>query len=242
MYLRTKKAVNNLLVFCCDIIKEMKLLLTSGGITNKKIADALLELVGKPAGEINLAFIPTAVNASDADKSWFIDNLYQLKQQKYKTIDIVEISGLPKWNWQERLEVADVIFFSGGSTPHLMYWLEKSGLKEMLPELLKTRVYVGVSAGSIVTGPNLATSNKEKKILYKEKFGYETDTGLGFVDFFIRPHLNSSTSLHARKELIAETAKQVPQTIYALDDQMALKVIDGKEELVGEGEYIVFNK
>ena len=167
----------------------MKLLLTSGGITNKKIADVLLELVGKPAGEINLAFIPTAANADSHDKGWFIENLYQLKQQKYKRIDIVEISGLPRWNWEERLRYADVIFFSGGPTPHLMYWLEKSGLKELLPELLKTRVYVGVSAGSIVTGPTLITSNQKKAVSYKEKFGYETNAGLGFVDFYIRPHL-----------------------------------------------------
>ncbi len=27
-------------------------------------------------------------------------------------IDIVDISALPKWNWQPRLEVADVLFFS----------------------------------------------------------------------------------------------------------------------------------
>ena len=220
----------------------MKLLLTSGGITNKKIADVLLELVGKPAGEINLAFIPTAANADSHDKGWFIENLYQLKQQKYKRIDIVEISGLPRWNWEERLRYADVIFFSGGPTPHLMYWLEKSGLKELLPELLKTRVYVGVSAGSIVTGPTLITSNQKKAVSYKEKFGYETNAGLGFVDFYIRPHLNSPTSPHSTTELTAEIAKQIPQTIYALDDQMALKVVDGKVEIIGEGEYIVFNK
>src|SRR3990167_5192072 len=98
----------------------MKLLLTSGGITNKTIADALIELVGKPAGEINLAFIPTAVNANENDKGWFIDDLYRLKQQKYKMIDIVDISALPREIWKPRLEIADVLFFSGGVTPHLM--------------------------------------------------------------------------------------------------------------------------
>jgi dipeptidase E len=123
-----------------------------------------------------------------------------------------------------------------------MYWLEKSGLKEMLPELLKTRVYAGVSAGSIITGPNLTMSNQKKAKIYKEKFGYETNTGLGFVDFCFRPHLNSPFSPHARKELIKEAAKQIPEIIYALDDQMAIKVIDGKAELVGEGEYLIFNK
>ena len=74
----------------------MKLLLTSGGITNKAIADALLDLVGKKAEEITIAFIPTAVNANANDKGWFIDDLYRIKQQKYKMIDIVDISALPR--------------------------------------------------------------------------------------------------------------------------------------------------
>ena len=221
---------------------RMKLLLTSGGITNPTIAKALVDLVGKPAGEINIAFIPTASNTDSHDKAWFIEDLEQLKQQKYKRVDIVEISGLPKWNWQERLESADVIFLSGGHVPHLMYWLEKSGLKEILPELLKTRVYGGISAGSIIAAPTLEMSNQVKSQWYKEKFGYETNEGLGFVDFYIRPHLNASTSPHATKELTQEIAKQIPQTAYGIDDQMAIKVEGGKEELIGEGEYLVFNK
>lgn len=220
----------------------MKLLLTSGGITNKKIADALLDLVGRPASEISLAFVPTAADADPNHKGWFIDNLYGLKQQGYKKIDIVDISALPKWNWQERLEVADVIFVSGGVTPHLMYWMEKSGLKELLSEFLKNKVYVGVSAGSMIMSPTLSFSNQERAKWYKEKFGYEAKEGLGFIDFYIRPHLNSPTSPHSRKELIEKTAKEIPQIVYAIDDQMAIKVADGTIEIIGEGEYLVFNK
>ena len=220
----------------------MKLLLTSGGITNKKIADALLELVGKPAEEINLAFVPTAANADRDNKVWFIDNLYQLKQQKYKTIDIVDISALPKWNWQARLELADVLFFSGGNSTHLMRWINESGLKELLPELLKNKVWVGVSAGSVVTAPTLALSNQEKALTYKEKFGYETNEALNFTDFYFRPHLNSNSSPHSKKEILAEFAKTTPKIVYGLDDQMALKVVDRKVEVVGEGKYVVFNK
>ncbi|MEK9181643.1 MAG: Type 1 glutamine amidotransferase-like domain-containing protein [Patescibacteria group bacterium] len=220
----------------------MKLLLTSGGITNPTIAKALIELAGKSASEINIAFIPTAMNPTENDKSWFIDNLYQLKEQKYKMIDIVDISALPRWNWQPRLEGADVLFFSGGTSQHLMRWLEESGLKELLPELLKTRVYVGVSAGSVVASPTLALSNKEKTLWYKEKFGYEAKEGLGFIDFYIRPHLNATKHPQSSKEVLKKIAQEIPQTIYGIDDQMAIKMVDGKMEVIGEGEYIVFNK
>ncbi len=220
----------------------MKLLLTSAGLKNKTLTKALLDMVGKPAEEINIAFIPTAMNPTGTDKTWFIDNLYELRQQKYKLIDIVDISALPKWNWQPRLENADVLFFSGGTTTHLMYWVEKSGLKELLPELLKTKVWIGVSAGSIITSPTLVLSDRNKVFWYKEKFGYEAKAGLGLVDFYICPHLNSPNHLKRRKELIAEAGREISQIVYAIDDQMAVKVINGKVEVIGEGEYIVFNK
>ncbi len=218
----------------------MKLLLTSAGLKNKTLEKAVLELVGKKAQEINVAFIPTAMNPTGTSKNWFIDNLYELKQQGYKLIDIVDISALPKWNWQPRLEAADVLFFSGGTSPHLMRWMEESGLKELLPELLRIRVYVGVSAGNIVLSPTLALSDKDKALWYKEKFGYEAKKGLGFVGFHIRPHLNSKK--HSSKEALEKISKEIPETIYGIDDQMAIKVVDGKVEVIGEGEYVVFNK
>ncbi len=220
----------------------MKLLLTSAGLKNKTLAKALLDMVGKPAGEISVAFIPTAMNPTRNDKTWFINNLYELTQQKYKFIDIVDISALPKWNWQERLEAADVIFVSGGTSAHLMHSIEESGLKELLPELLKTRVWVGISAGSVVMSPTLNLSDQERSLWYKEKFGYEAKEGLNLVDFYIRPHLNSKKHIKVGGESLEEIVKKVPQIVYALDDQMAVNVVDGKVEVVGEGEYIVFNK
>ncbi len=224
------------------MINFVKLLLTSAGLKNKTLAKAVLDLAGKKAEELNVAFIPTAMNPTGNDKTWFIKNLNELAQQKYKMIDIVDISALPKWNWQPRLEAADVLFFSGGTTPHLMHWIEESGLKELLPELLKTRVWVGISAGSIVTSPTLALSNEKKALWYKEKFGYEAKAGLGFIDFYIRPHLNAVKHPHANKEALEKISKEIPQTIYGIDDQMAIKVVGGKSEVIGEGEYVVFNK
>lgn len=220
----------------------MKLLLTSAGLKNKTLAQAVLDLAGKRAEEINVAFISTAMNPTRNDKTWFINNLYELTQQKYKLIDIVDISALPKWNWQQRLEAADVIFISGGTSAHLIRCIEESGLKELLPELLKTRVWVGISAGSVVMSPTLKLSDQERSLWYKEKFGYEAKNGLGFVDFYIRPHLNSKKHLKVGEEPLEEVVKKVPQIVYALDDQMAVKVIDGKVEVIGEGEYLVFNK
>src|SRR5680860_576655 len=128
----------------------MKLLLTSNGLSNQSIVNALFELTGKPASETTIVFIPTAMNVARGGKNWFINDLYNIKKQGFKFIDIVDISALPKEIWLPKIESGDVLFFSGGNTYHLMYWLKESGLAELLPELLKTRVYAGISAGSII--------------------------------------------------------------------------------------------
>ncbi len=216
----------------------MKFLLTSGGLTNKSIVKALLDLVGKKANKINIAFVPTAANIIQDDKAWLIDDLYNIKKQNFKRIDIVDISALPRKNWQPRLEAADVLFFSGGNTFHLMYWLKKSGLAKMLPKLLKTRVYAGISAGSMVTTKNLHLSSA-KRLYYDEDFkGRPDENGLGFFDFHFRPHLNSPYFPKVRKKFLEKIRKELKDPIYALDDQSALKISSGKIQVISEGKYL----
>ena len=220
----------------------MKFLLTSNGLSNPSIAKALFELVGKPAAETTIAFIPTAMNPGAGDKGWFIDDLANIKKQEVESIDIVDISALPRDVWQPRLEVADVLFFSGGNTVHLMYWIKESGLIELLPEFLKTKVWAGISAGSMVTNPSLALSSKDKMMYYEEVFGYKSEEALGLVDLYVRPHFNSPHFPQANKATLTEIAKQIPTVIYGLDDMSALKIVDGKVEIVSEGEYLILNE
>ncbi len=215
----------------------MKLLLTSNGLSNQSIANALFELTGKPASETTLVFIPTAMNVARGSKDWFINDLYNIKKQGFKFIDIVDISALPKEVWLPKIESGDVLFFSGGNNYHLMYWLKESGLFELLPELLKTRVYAGISAGSIVTNPSLAYSNSGKKEYYENQFGYKDDTALNFVDFYTYPHYNSPKHF-SRREILENVAKETGKTVYGLDDESALKVVDDEVTVITEGEYI----
>ncbi|MFA5130883.1 MAG: Type 1 glutamine amidotransferase-like domain-containing protein [Patescibacteria group bacterium] len=216
----------------------MKLLLTSNGLSNQSIANALFELTGKPASETTLVFIPTAMNVARGSKDWFINDLYNIKKQGFKFIDIVDISALPKEVWLPKIESGDVLFFSGGNNYHLMYWLKESGLFELLPELLKTRVYAGISAGSIVTNPSLAYSNSDKKEYYENHFGYKDDTALNFVDFYTFPHFNSPKHLASSRENLEKTAKETGKAVYGLDDESALKVVDGGVTVITEGDYL----
>ena len=218
----------------------MKLLLTSSGLTNNSIAKALFELVGKKPEDTTVVFIPTASNIEQGDKDWLITDLINLKKQNFKAIEITDISAVAEKIWKPSLERADVLFFEGGNTYHLMRWLNKLGLSKLLPELLKNKVYVGVSAGSMVTNPDLAL--KLSQILYEEdRLETEELKGLNLVDFYFLPHLNSEWFKKMRRENIEQVGKSIKRKIYALDDNSALKIINGKIEIVSEGEWFVIN-
>lgn len=219
----------------------MKFLLTSNGLSNQSIADALFDLVGKSASETSVAFIPTAMNFGRGDKDWFVDDLVNIKNQNLALLDIVDISALPIEVWRPRLENVDVLFFSGGNTSHLMRWIIESGLKDLLPEFLKTKVWAGISAGSMVPNPTLSLSSNDKKIYYEEMTGYRSEEALGYVDFYIRPHFNSPYFPKANADYLSEIASKMSEKIYALDDMSALKVVDGNVEIVSEGEYLELN-
>ena len=218
----------------------MKLLLTSGGITNASIAKALFDLVGKKPEDTSVVFIPTAANIDKGDKTWLIDDLINLKKQNFKSIDIADISAVEQKIWRPKLEEADVLFFEGGNTYHLMEWINKSGLVSFLPELLKNRVYVGASAGSIVASKDL--SLRISQTVYEEDLDKtENMPGLNFVDFYFLPHLNSPYFKKLREDFMKKTVQDIPEKIYALDDNSALKVVDGKVEVISEGKWFVIN-
>jgi dipeptidase E len=118
----------------------------------------------------------------------------------------------------------------GGDALYLCYWMQQSGLADLLPSLRKT-VYVGVSAGSMVMAPSIG----------EEFVGWRPPTGgdrtLGLVDFAMFPHLDypsfpENSMAHAEK-----WAAAMPVPGYAIDDQTAIKVVNGVVEVVSEGHW-----
>jgi dipeptidase E len=218
----------------------MKLLLTSGGLTNKSIVNALIDLVGKKPEDINLCFIPTAATVEMGDKDWFINDIKNIDKQGFKSISIVDIGAVSENIWKPQLEEADVLFFSGGNTYHLMNSISASGLKDLLPEYLKTKVWVGISAGSMVTNPDLAA--KISQAVYMEDFDKIGEVaGLNYVDFYFLPHLNSPHFPDLTKENIKKVAERIPKKIYAMDDEGALRVVNDEVQIITEGKYLEFN-
>lgn len=218
----------------------MKFLLTSAGVVNPSIEKVLLELVGKSVHEVSIAFVPTAASMIPDDKGWLIENFNDFKDRGFKSIDIVDISAVPKENWMKRFEAADVLCFGGGDEQYLVKAMRESGVAEILSELLKTKVYMGISAGSMVVGKLL--SQDLIRTLLPEEIFEGNDEGLQLLDLSILPHLNSDYFVHLRPELIRSMEPKFPTTVYALDDNSALKIVDDKIEIITEGEYLRLEK
>lgn len=218
----------------------MKLLLTSSGNTNKSIEKALLELLGKPFSKSRITFVPTAANIEEGDKTWLVDDMNNFRKLNFASFDIIDISAVPKDIWLPSFNKADILVFGGGNVYHLLKWIKKSGLADRLPELLKTKVYVGISAGSMVAAKNISLTSSG--ILYYEDTGKPRNTkGLEFVDFEVRPHLNSKWFPKVRLDYLQRLNKEIQNTFYAIDDNTALKIIDGKISVISEGKWRKFN-
>lgn len=215
----------------------MKLFLSSAGLSNNLLVRAFNDLVGLPNEEIKIAFIPTAANVVEGDKDWLINDYKNLKAQNY-FVDIVDISAVPEKVWRPRLETSNVLFFGGGNTYHLMHCVEASGLQKILPELLETRIYAGISAGSCMAGP---TINNSVQNLFDEKYELEIKNGLNFVDFQIVTHLNSSYFPKIRDEFLTGASNDLTEAVYAIDDNSAVMVNGEELKVVSDGVWKKYN-
>lgn len=168
------------------------------------------------------------------------EDLNNLRELKPKALDIVDISALPRDVWYPRIEKAQVIVVGGGNVFHLIHHVRTSGLADVLPDLLNTMVYVGISAGSAVAGILLSVSQVHR--LYAREIGeYQGEKGLGLVNFYIRSHLNSPDFPKIREEYLKELAEELPNPLYAIDDNSAVRFIDGEVDVVSEGKWIRYN-
>ncbi len=219
----------------------VKLLLTSNGMDNPTLVRELRELTGRDFADLTVALIPTAATFQDSDKSRFLDDLTRFRDLRWGLFDLVELTALSAAEVRRRLTRADVIVVGGGEAYPLQDWVDHHDIAGYLPGLLEERVYVGISAGSMLATPHLALSSASD--LWGE-LGEGEDPwrpGLGLVDFYVRPHLDDPAFPTSREATIAQVAASLPRRLYAVDEASALRVVDGEVRVVGEGRVLTFD-
>jgi dipeptidase E len=222
----------------------MKLLLTSGGLNNASIHDALIGLLGKPIAECNALCIPTAQwghPVCTAASVWrFITgngsdtHMSALGWKSMGVLELTAVAGMDKDRWVPWVREADVLLVDGGEATYLSYWMRESGMADLLPSLTDT-VWVGVSAGSMVMTPRIGA----EFVRWKSPTG--DDSTLGVVDFSIFPHLDYPGWEENTMAEAEQWAAHIKGPAYAIDEQTAIKVTDGVVEVVSEGNWRLFN-
>lgn len=217
----------------------MKFLLTSGGITNKSIHDELVDMLGKPIADSNALCIPTAMYGhpwvGPGIKAWeFISGKEEnpMVNLGWKSVGVLELTALPSIDenrWIPLVQETDVLLVSGGDALYLCHWMRQSGLADLIPSL--NSVYVGMSAGSMVMTPKIG----EYFVGWTPPSG--GDETLNLVDFSIFPHLNHELLPGNTLTAAERWASSMQGPAYAIDDQTAIKVIDGAVEVVSEGHW-----
>jgi dipeptidase E len=221
----------------------MRLLLTSAGITNVSIHDALVGLMGKPIAQSTALCIPTAAYANPRGpaNAWrFIagrEPRTPMCELGWESLGVLELTTLPSIDrglWVPVLQDADVLLVGGGDPLYLAHWMRESGLSDLLPSLDET-VYVGLSAGSMVLTPSIG----------QDFVGWTPPAGgdetLGMVAFSIFPHLDHPDLPENTIADAQRWAAGMPVPCYAIDDQTAITVTDDRIGVVSEGHWTLFN-
>jgi dipeptidase E len=218
----------------------MRLLLTSAGIKNTSIHNALVDLLGKPIANSNALCIPTAGYGHPMSGPVGVWSFISGREPRcpmtelgWKGVGVLELTALPSIGaerWVPWVREADVLLVNGGDPLYLCYWMRQSGLADLLPSLFET-VWVGLSAGSMVMTPRIG----EDFVGWKPPTG--GDSTLGIVNFSIFPHLDhellpENTMAHAEK-----WAASIQNPAFAIDDETAIKVTDGNVEVISEGHW-----
>jgi dipeptidase E len=215
----------------------LKLLLTSGGVTNTSIRNALVELLGKPIEDADALCIPTAQWGhpwcTPASARRFIAEQGDFGWNSVGVLELTALPGIDEARWTPWVREADVLLVDGGDATYLCHWMRESGLAELLETLSET-VWVGVSAGSMVMTPRIGDE-------FVSWPAAPDDRTLGIVDFSIFPHLDNpdlawNTMANAEKWAAALSGRA-----YAVDDATAFKVVDGTVEVVSEGRWKLLN-
>jgi dipeptidase E len=219
------------------------LLLTSAGVQNPSIHDALVELLGKPIPECTALAIPTAsyghpeVSPEVALRFLTGESGTPMCELGWKSVGLLELTALPSIGadrWMPWVQSTDVLLVNGGDALYLGHWIRESGLADLLPSLPE-KVWVGLSAGSMVMTPRIGDDFVE---WVPPEGG---DAALGIVDFSIFPHLDHPDLPENTMANAERWAAGIGGPAYAIDDNTAIRVIDGDVDVVSEGNWKAFS-
>jgi dipeptidase E len=222
----------------------MRMLLTSNGVADGPIQAKLLELLGRPISECRTVVVLDAMLPFPGDKSTMLRHLQEYRSLGWAEFDILTLFSGPASGIEARLRSTDVIFCYGGTNHWLAHAWRTSGLAPVLRELLDEKVYIGLSAGSMIFSTLHAAAvdalddHEEVEMLQLDSVG----PALPLFDWYLIPHLGAPFFPHSTDEWAQQTAARLGGPVWFLDDSSALLIRDPAvdPEVVSDGHWLRF--
>ena len=222
----------------------MRMLLTSNGVRPGPIQDALVGLLDRPVAEARVVAIIDAMLPFPGDRTKLLADLEDFRRLGWAEFDVMSLLGGPRSVIESRLRSADVVFCYGGTNHWLAHAWTSTGLAPVLRDLLDQKVYVGLSAGSMIFSRQHAAAvealddHEEVEMLELESVG----PALPLLDWYLVPHLGAPFLPHSTDEWAAVTAARLDAPVWFIDDTSALIVREpgAEPEIVSSGHWLRF--
>lgn len=201
-----------------------KLFLTS---SFKDVADLLPEFEKNLVGK-KVTFIPTASIVEEV--VFFVKTGKKALEKLGLIVNDLELSTATPQEIDQKLTNSDIIYVTGGNTFFLLQEMKRTGADKWITDHVNSgKLYIGESAGSIITAPNIEYISSMDST--KKAPSLDNLSGLGLVDFYTVPHYSNQPFKEIAHKIVEDYSPM-----------LTMKAISNEEVILVDGNKVTVNQ